>query len=251
MDTKEKRTRHWVLQMCHVNKRYGGVSHSELYEKKHKEISYQELELAIKTLIDDKLISLVPKKGSLNPPYDLTEDGKKALKKLNSSPSEALKILSMLPPEYELRYRLYNIERFFTHSFFFILFATLTFLAINQKYVKLSLLFIFLTYAFFPFAMGYFIRIIVFSLNQMLNLFFGRTYNLMDKYSKGISSALVVFLVILALGFIATYSWRGMFFALGGIIISLIFKEAHKNIRFARDKIQIGIDKFKKVFKID
>jgi len=251
---RETRKKHWILQMCSVSGKHG-ISKDDLYRKQHPdlEISYGDIYKITKEFLEKDLIISENKDGWANEVhfYKLTKSGKKELKKLKLLDSEFYKVLSLMPSEYELKYRLYNIEHLIFHSILTILFYSLTLKSFSNGYSKTGLSLLLLTFIFFPFALGYLLEILLFTLNQITTNLFGKTYFVLKKYSKGISNFIVVFLVVIGLGLGYSYSLKAFFSALGGTILALIFRRGLESAKSFRDKIEKLVIKIKDGIKVD
>lgn len=237
--------------MCNANDKYGGLSIQEFYAEQPKdlEISYGDLDFIIKGLVNEKLIEGTNKSGWAEEVYfyKITKSGKKEIRKI-SSDLEFYKILSLMPPHYGLRYRVYNIEHFLFHAVFTLVFFKLTLFLISYQYIELGLICALLTFTFLPFAISYLTNILMFTLNQTLNNLFGKTYSHLSTDSKLISNIIVVIFIIIALIPIYFYSITYFFVSLGGIIISILFKKGLENVKYVRDKIDLFVKNAKELF---
>ena len=156
--------------MCFVNNRFGGLSIQDLYNQQHKdlELDYGVIDRSVGELTKKDLLKPEKKHGWSEEVhfYKITEKGKKELNRLKASGVEFYKVLSLLPPYYELRYRLYNIEHLFFHAFFTLLFFKFTLFSLSYNYIWAGFIFAFLTFCFFPFASFYLIEVLIFVFNQ-------------------------------------------------------------------------------------
>lgn len=255
MSDSDKIKRLWILYMCYISDKYGGLSVQDIFRQQHRdlEIKYSELDKILNGLVNDKLLNPENKPGWAVEVYfyKITEKGKKELKLIKTVDSEFYKILSLLPPEHELKYRLYNLEHFLFHFVLSFIFFKLTLFLFSSKHFIIGLVTFFLTFAFLPFAMNYFIRVAIFTLNQILIRAFGKTSSFLDKNSKQTSNAIVLFLILIALSLIYFNSLPAFLAAIGGIILALILKDGLDKFKSFRDKVEKGINRLKDSLRID
>ena len=196
---QEKRKRHWILEMCHLNDKYGGLSMQDLYTQQSKdlEISYGEIDLILKDLNKRGLLKPQSKPGWAVHFYKITEEGKKELAKLNYNDAEFHKLLSLMPLEY-LKIRVINVENFILWgTFAFMSYTTAIFS--RQWSTSWALVFFGLSFLLMPVAIGYFMRVLTPHLINFSERLFKKTAFVMKMQSGVIAGMFTTILLIIAI----------------------------------------------------
>lgn len=253
-EIKEKRFRYWLLMLCYVNQRYGGIQAEEIFDYKRKEldITFSNLLNKLSELEKEGILQKDSKPGYLTSFYVLSDKGNKEVRGLiRKKDYEFYRVLLLLPAEYELRWRIFNVERFiFYSSLSFLLYAA-SYNFIKFGFPQIGIILIPVFAFFLPFAAFYLGEIISFIFVGFLTNLFGQTYSFLDKKSKSLSYVISTIFVLLALiisFFISNWAFWSEIVA---ILIGFIFKDYLNQFFKASKVINIILQKIKPLFRVD
>lgn len=234
---KESTIKKWILYMCYLNDQYGGISELEIFENKNKAITQDQGDLMkmVRELKKEGFLDENSVNGRFNFLYKITLSGRALIfNQKHTSEVEFQKVLRLAPPEYELRIRLKNLEKFAIFGVFTFMSYTSAVILISKTPI-LTLILIGMSFFFMPLAIINFTRVTLPYLIEFTERIFKKTALNMLNYSLRISRIVTITLIIVALG-LAFYAgnlkfgWVGIAGVSASIIFSCVFGSSIRNL---------------------